>query len=167
MDVYARLSWATSSCMRFNIPDSLDLRSVHSSAPLYKMQSARNQEWHHCLRLDSASTQHTACGNPGQWRTVSGWGETQSTGGSEAFQWWKACGVCEMYSNGFSGRMEKAISDRSIWKVHSNPKLIECQSKRKWNGGGGVTQTFLLVQWWEKGWMGLTNLTLHVSRENP
>lgn len=65
--------------------------------------------------------------------------KTQSTGWSETFQWWKACSVCRTYWNGFSGRMEKAISDGSIWNVHSLPKLMECQSKGKWNGGRGVT----------------------------
>lgn len=66
-------------------------------------------------------------------------GKTQSTGWSETFQWWKACSVCHTYWNGFSGRTEKAISDGSIWNVHSLPKLMECQSKGKWNGGRGVT----------------------------
>lgn len=51
----------------------------------------------------------TGCGSTQQatvtqrrWQTRAGLGRTQSTGWSEAFQWWKGCSVWRTYSNGFS-----------------------------------------------------------------
>lgn len=101
------------------------------------LPAIRNDTSVYSLTAPEHITQPVVTGDSDRrWRRS---GKTQSTGWSETFQWWKARSVCRTHWNGFSGRTEKAISDGSIWNVHSLPKLMECQSKGKWNGGGGVT----------------------------
>lgn len=101
------------------------------------LPAIRNDTSVYSLTVPEHITQPMVTGDSDRRRRRSG--KTQSTGWSETFQWWKACSVCSTSWNGFSGRTEKAISDGSIWNVHSLPKLMECQSKGKRNGGRGVT----------------------------